>query len=99
LGRYLYDLDGNWVDLDERKQPLSRPRLPDWALPMRKPVAIGHQNGHNHTKGNGNLKPQYSEYVEQSSLSYPKRIDVEIPSTKGGIEVEFDDIEIRNVAK
>jgi len=31
LGRYLYDLDGNWVDLDERKQPLSRPRLPDWA--------------------------------------------------------------------
>src|ERR1039458_5765524 len=33
LGRYLYDLDGNWVDLDERKQPLSRPRLPDWALP------------------------------------------------------------------
>src|ERR1017187_7772078 len=36
LGRYLYDLDGNWVDLDERKQPLSRPRLPDWALPKRK---------------------------------------------------------------
>jgi len=24
LGRYLYDLGGNWVDLDERKQPLSR---------------------------------------------------------------------------
>ena len=58
LGRYLYDLDGNWVDLDERKQPLSRPRLPDWALPKRKPVATGHQNGHNHTNGNGHLKPQ-----------------------------------------
>ena len=58
LGRYLYDLGGNWVDLDERKQPLSRPRLPDWALPMRKPVASGHQNGHNHTNGNGHLKPQ-----------------------------------------
>src|ERR1041384_4599761 len=57
LGRYLYDLGGNWVDLDERKQPLSRPQLPDWALPMRKPVSTGHQNGHNHTNGNGHLKP------------------------------------------
>src|SRR5579872_4258952 len=58
LGRYLYDLGGNWVDLDERRQPLSRPRLPDWALPIRKPVSTGHQNGHNHTNGNGHLKPQ-----------------------------------------
>src|ERR1043165_5391518 len=38
LGRYLYDLGGNWVDLGERKQPLSRPKLPDGALPMRKPA-------------------------------------------------------------
>lgn len=37
LGRYLYDLGGSWVDLDERKQPRSRPKLPDWALPKRKP--------------------------------------------------------------
>jgi hypothetical protein len=58
LGRYLYDLGGNWVDLDERKQPLSKPRLPDWALSKRRPVATGHKNGHNHTNGNGNLKPQ-----------------------------------------
>ena len=36
LGRYLYDLDGSWVDLDERKQPRSHPKLPDWALPKRK---------------------------------------------------------------
>ena len=36
LGRYLYDLAGSWVDLDERKQPLSKPKLPDWALPKRK---------------------------------------------------------------
>jgi hypothetical protein len=58
LGRYLYDLDGNWVDLDERKQPLSKPRLPDWALPRRKPAATGNQNGHKHTNGSGHLKPQ-----------------------------------------
>jgi hypothetical protein len=58
LGRYLYDLGGNWVDLDERKQPLSTPRLPDWALPKRKPAATSHQNGHNHTNGNRQLKWQ-----------------------------------------
>src|SRR6266699_5616598 len=33
LGRYLYDLDGQWVDLDEKKRPLETPRLPDWARP------------------------------------------------------------------
>lgn len=35
LGRYLYDLEGQWVDLDDRKQPIEKPRLPDWALPTR----------------------------------------------------------------
>jgi hypothetical protein len=58
LGRYLYDLGGNWVDLDDRKQPLSRPRLPDWALPKRKPAATGNQNGDNRRNGNGHLQPQ-----------------------------------------
>jgi hypothetical protein len=33
LGRYLYDLSETWVQLDERRQPLEYPRLPDWALP------------------------------------------------------------------
>jgi hypothetical protein len=33
LGRYLYDLEGQWVDLDEKKRPLETPKLPDWALP------------------------------------------------------------------
>lgn len=51
LGRYLYDLSGNWVDLDERRQLLSRPRLPDWALPKRKPAVAGSQNGNAGTNG------------------------------------------------
>jgi hypothetical protein len=33
LGRYLYYFRGTWVDLDERKQPKSLPRLPEWATP------------------------------------------------------------------
>jgi hypothetical protein len=32
----LCDLEGGWVDLDNKKQPKSTPKLPDWALPKRK---------------------------------------------------------------
>src|SRR5215472_5797407 len=40
LGRYLYDLEGQWVDLDEKKRPLETPRLPDWARPEVQQPAI-----------------------------------------------------------
>src|SRR6185295_15732681 len=33
LGRYLYDLDTVWVDLDQSNRPVRTPTLPDWALP------------------------------------------------------------------
>src|SRR5262245_25280592 len=33
LGRYLYDLDKTWVDLDQYSRPLQTPNLPEWALP------------------------------------------------------------------
>lgn len=45
IGRYLYKLDGVWVDYDdEKKRPLETPALPDWAMapeepPARVPVA------------------------------------------------------------
>ena len=45
LGRYLYDLEGQWVDLDEKKRPLETPRLPDWARP--KLQRRGSENGAN----------------------------------------------------
>ncbi len=32
LGRYLYDLDKVWVDLDQYNRPVQAPNLPDWAL-------------------------------------------------------------------
>jgi hypothetical protein len=35
LGRYFYDLEGGWVDLDEHRRPKSTPKLPEWALPQR----------------------------------------------------------------
>jgi hypothetical protein len=33
LGRYLYDLDKTWVDLDQYNRPVHTPNLPDWAVP------------------------------------------------------------------
>jgi len=47
LGRYLYDLEGQWVDLDEKKRPLETPRLPDWACPKRQELAA-HDGANSH---------------------------------------------------
>lgn len=33
LGRYLYDIDGEWVDLDQLGKPTKIPKLPRWATP------------------------------------------------------------------
>lgn len=33
LGRYLYDIDGEWVELDKKHMPSKIPRLPRWATP------------------------------------------------------------------
>jgi hypothetical protein len=59
LGRYLYDLEGQWVDLDDKKRPLETPKLPDWALPTRQQRGDGnsangkHQaHGHQQTRTN-----------------------------------------------
>src|SRR5215472_1485902 len=49
LGRYLYDLEGGWVDLDNRRHPKSTPKLPDWALPERRAT-----NGANQKSANPN---------------------------------------------
>jgi hypothetical protein len=55
LGRYLYDIEGGWVDLDDRKLPKYAPKLPEWAIPKHRqangagpkpssqPTANGHQ--------------------------------------------------------
>ena len=50
LGRYLYDLEGQWVDLDEKKRPLETPRLPAWARP--KSQASGHRGAAHRLNGN-----------------------------------------------
>jgi len=62
LGRYLYNLPGVWVDLDEFKRPLRTPTLPPWAHPQARNGSSkvnGGANGHrpgadpHHTSANG----------------------------------------------
>src|SRR3989442_1483639 len=52
LGRYLYDLEGQWLDLDEKKRPLETPKLPDWALPTREQRG-GRNNANGKHQANG----------------------------------------------
>ena len=33
LGRYLYDIDGEWIDLDRQGVPTKIPKVPRWATP------------------------------------------------------------------
>ncbi len=55
LGRYFYDFNPPWVDLDHNRQPLKTPCLPAWAIPenwrkgMRPPS--GNVNGSAHANG------------------------------------------------
>ena len=61
LGRYFYEFQGSWVDLDQNQQPKRLPALPAWAIPenwrkgIRPPGRNGNGNGAhvNGSKGNG----------------------------------------------
>jgi hypothetical protein len=52
LGRYLYDLGGQWMDLDDKKRPLETPKLPEWARPQRRQSSGQKTESGNH-RGNG----------------------------------------------
>jgi hypothetical protein len=52
LGRYLYDLEGQWVDLDEKKRPFETPKLPEWARPQgRQSGGQKSENGNHRVNG------------------------------------------------
>lgn len=92
LGRYLYDLDGNWVDLDERKQPLSRPRLPDWALPKRKTDGTTCRNGHTQHKNAAPvdlaaLKARVKSLCEQVGLGLARSVTKAIAATEDPAQI------------
>jgi len=64
VGRYLYDMEGEWVDLDQHGEPKWIPRLPKWGTPKgwlaglrpkprrNRRAGIAQRNG---SAGNGNV--------------------------------------------
>ena len=85
LGRYLYDLEGGWVDLDERRQPKWTPKLPGWAMPKKpangsaQPSNNGlPQNGHTPSNGNGSnaaaLRARIKTLAEQVGYSLSRAV-------------------------
>ncbi len=66
LGRYFYEFQGSWVDLDQNQQPKRVPGLPAWAIPenwrkgIRPPGKNCAANGFevNGANGNGHSGPK-----------------------------------------
>jgi hypothetical protein len=56
LGRYFYDIQAVWVDLDQNRQPLRTPALFAWALPenWRKGMRPSGRNGNGNGGGSSN---------------------------------------------
>lgn len=76
LGRYLYDIDGEWVDLDQDGTPTKVPKLPRWATPngwfaglrpklKRNRRASVRANGH---AGNGELPHHETNGTRQNLI-------------------------------
>lgn len=60
LGRYFYEFQSSWVDLDQNQQPKRIPALPAWAIPenwrkgLRPPGRNGNGNSAHVKNANGN---------------------------------------------
>ena len=77
LGRYLYDIDGEWIDLDQQGVPTRIPKLPRWATPngwfaglrpkpKRNRRALVRANGH---AGNGELPNHQTNGTRQNLVA------------------------------
>ena len=78
LGRYLYDVEEVWVDLDERKRPLSTPSLPQWATPggwakgLRPQPSANKESSPPAGPRNGSKRQQRNSNQDRSRQSYGK---------------------------
>src|SRR5580700_5837640 len=86
LGRYFYDFNAFWVDLDQNRQPLRTPALFAWALPenWRKGSRPSSRNANGKTSGssdgtNGRRQPNGSDTLKASGNGHS-----ETGSSNGG---------------
>ena len=86
LGRYLYDIDGEWIDLDEHGFPEKMPKLPRWATPngwfaglrpkpRRKRHSLLRSNEHH---GNGDLANRNGNGRDQNLIAQIEAMEKKI---------------------
>jgi hypothetical protein len=87
LGRYLYDIDGQWVELDERGLPASIPKLPRWATPNGWLAGLRpkpKRNRHALTRANGQTRNGGHANRETDSQRQSLIVAIEARETKIG---------------
>ena len=86
LGRYLYDIDGEWIDLDQYNLPKKTPRLPRWATPngwfaglrpkpRKKRHMLARGNGHH---GNGEVANHNGNGCDQGLIAQIEAMEKKI---------------------
>jgi len=98
LGRYFYDFNAIWVDLDQNRQPLRTPALFSWALPenwrkgMRPSSRNANGNGAGNPKGtNGRSETKVRETPKASGNGHSK-----VGHSNGGANGTIsDDLDLR----
>ncbi len=100
LGRYLYNIEGGWVDLDERKQPKYLPKLPDWAIPkghhvngkgprpLNQPTANGHQASRaGHSIDSAALQARIGALADQVGYSLSRSVLMAVAKAEAADQV------------
>src|SRR6516165_10556567 len=103
LGRYLYNLEGGWVDLDNRKQPKWMPKLPDWALPKGRATNRAGQksaNPNGHAPQNpaasqdaGTLRARVQALSDQVGFSLSRSVLIAVAKVDTPDKVAADSLE------
>jgi hypothetical protein len=74
LGRYFYDFNPPWVDLDQNRQPRKTPPLADWAIPenWRKGMRPSGRNANGKTPASNNLGANGGNGTRHTAVSQPR---------------------------
>ncbi len=98
LGRYFYDFNAIWVDLDSNRQPLRTPALFAWALPenWRKGMRPSSRNTNGNGAGNSNRANGRSETNLREAPKTSGNGHSKVGNSNGGANgTTSDDLDLR----
>jgi len=98
LGRYFYDIQAVWVDLDQNRQPARTPALPAWAIPenWRKGMRPSGRNGNGSAALPPNGRNERSQATGSNTAKGSGNGHTHVGNTKDGASVvNGDDLDAR----